>query len=71
MCAHATHARLADRPFALQGLSQDQLAAALPSIDVLRVAECLNSLLNRVRSRSRFLCARVRVYVAVRRLPAC
>jgi hypothetical protein len=35
-----------------QGLSQDQLAAALPLIDVLRVAECLNSLLNRVRART-------------------
>jgi hypothetical protein len=50
MRAHATRARHADARFALQGLSQDQLAAALPTIDVLRVAECLNSLLNRVRA---------------------
>ena len=33
-----------------QGLSQDQLAAALPAIDVQRVAEALNTLLSRVRS---------------------
>jgi len=36
-----------------QGLSQDQLAAALPTIDVQRVAESLNALLSRVRARQR------------------
>ena len=35
---------------ASQGLSQDQLAAALPATDVQRVAEALNTLLSRVRA---------------------
>jgi len=35
-----------------RGMSQDQLVAALPSIHVLRVSECLNSLLTKARGRA-------------------
>ena len=47
--AHGTPPTLTLRR-AVQGLSQDQLAAALPAIDVQRVAEALNTLLSRVRA---------------------
>ena len=44
-------AATADAPCCEQALSQDQLAAALPAIDVQKIAETLNTLLNKVRAR--------------------
>ncbi len=45
----APRAAVADALCCEQGLSQDQLFAALPALDVQRVAESLNTLLSRVR----------------------
>jgi hypothetical protein len=46
----APRAAVADALRCEQGLSQDQLFAALPALDVQRVAESLNTLLSRVRT---------------------
>ena len=49
--ARRTRAAVADALRCDQGLSQDQLFAALPALDVQRVAESLNTLLSKVRAR--------------------